>query len=156
MQRLSVKHGASPARFGIIRRAATRGESGDNFRYARLWWLIGAALIVAIVILSLIPDPLDTEIKEGDKLAHLLAYGSLMFWFGMLAATARARFAWAIAFAALGVALEYAQGLTGYRTFDVVDMAANAAGVVIGWGVAVTPAGRLLAWFERRISAPSP
>ena len=108
-------------------------------------------MIIAVVIASLIPDPLNTEIKQGDKLAHLLAYGSLMFWFGMLAASARARFGWAIAFAALGVGLEYAQGLTGYRTFDVIDMAANTAGVVIGWVVAVTPAGRLLAWVEVRL-----
>jgi glycopeptide antibiotics resistance protein len=79
-----------------------------------------------------------------------------MFWFGMLASSARARLGWASAFAALGVALEYAQGLTGYRTFDVVDMAANTAGVALGWLAAVTPAGRLLAWVERRISASPP
>ena len=30
----------------------------------------------------------------------------------------------------MGIALEFLQGMTGYRTFDVLDMAANAAGVL--------------------------
>jgi glycopeptide antibiotics resistance protein len=37
----------------------------------------------------------------------------------------------------MGVALEFAQGATGYRSFEVLDMAANAAGVALGWGLAL-------------------
>jgi glycopeptide antibiotics resistance protein len=117
-----------------------------------VWYVLGAVLIVAVVVTSLIPELPDTDIKEGDKLAHLLAYGWLMFWFGMVAATSRARFGWAVALAALGVGLEYAQRMTGYRSFDVLDMVANTAGVGVGWLVAVTPAGKLLHWVDGRLT----
>lgn len=34
-----------------------------------------------------------------------------------------------------GGMLEVAQSFTAYRTFELADMLANAAGVVLGWGV---------------------
>ena len=43
------------------------------------------------------------------------------------------RIAFAVAFITMGVALEFLQGMTGYRTFDVFDMLANAVGVALGW-----------------------
>jgi len=42
----------------------------------------------------------------------------------------RRRLGHAAGFIAMGIALEFLQGMTGYRTFDVLDMAANAAGVL--------------------------
>ena len=127
-------------------------QPSRRLRYSGIWYVLGAGLIAAVIVASLIPDPLDTDIREGDKIAHLLAYGSMMFWFGMLGATSRARVAWAVALAALGVGLEYAQRMTGYRSFDVLDMVANTAGVGVGWLVAVTPAGRLLQWVDGRLT----
>jgi len=41
------------------------------------------------------------------------------------------------------VALEYAQGLTGYRTFAYSDMRDNAFGVLVGW-IVVAWSGRSL------------
>jgi hypothetical protein len=38
---------------------------------------------------------------------------------------------------AMGVALEFAQGELGYRTYEVYDMYANALGVLLGWGTAL-------------------
>jgi glycopeptide antibiotics resistance protein len=57
----------------------------------------------------------------------------------------------AIAFAAMGVALEFLQGLTDYRTFDPADMIANAIGAALGWGLAQTPLRNALEWVERLI-----
>jgi VanZ family protein len=108
-------------------------------------------VLAFIIVASLTPAPLDVPVEQGDKVEHLLAYGAAMFWFAMLAPAFRARLAWAVALAGLGVGLEYAQRMTGYRMFDVMDMAADAAGVLLGWGLAVTPAGRLLAWVDRRL-----
>ena len=42
----------------------------------------------------------------------------------------------AIGFIALGIALEFVQRWTGYRSFEVADMAADAAGVAVGWLIA--------------------
>jgi VanZ family protein len=51
---------------------------------------------------------------------------------------------------ALGIALEYAQRTTGYRSFDIADMVADAAGVAIGWLLAPPRLPNLLSWAEKR------
>jgi VanZ family protein len=98
----------------------------------------GWAYATAIVFLSLTPRPPQIDVKYGDKLEHLLAYGLLMFWFCVLYRTRYTRLAYGIGWIALGVALEFAQGATGYRSYEVADMAANSLGVLFGWGISAT------------------
>ena len=105
-------------------------------RFRTLWLTIGYALVAIIIFLSLTPSPPKLDFEQGDKLGHFLAYGTLMFWFCQLYATRSSRIAHALAFAAMGVALEFAQGMTDYRTFEVLDMVANATGVALGWAAA--------------------
>ncbi|HKC54181.1 MAG TPA: VanZ family protein [Burkholderiales bacterium] len=121
-------------------------------RHRRIWLLLGWGMVAAVVVLSLIP--LDVDFVENeDKLAHFVAYGSLAFWFGMLI-EGRSRQLWvALGFAAMGVVLEFLQGLTDYRTFEVADMIANAVGATTGWGLAQTPLRNVLEWVERLIAA---
>ena len=120
-------------------------------RFRRIWLLLGWGMVFSVVVLSLIP--MDVELpKGGDKVAHFIAYGSLSFWFGMLFAGRARQLGIAIAFAAMGVAIEFLQGLTDYRTFEVADMVANAIGAALGWGLAQTPLGNALDWAERLIS----
>jgi VanZ family protein len=118
-----------------------------SYRYGKLWYAIGWMLVLAVVVLSLIPTAPDIG-TDNDKANHFLAYGTLMFWFGMLAPRRRIQAGWALGFVAMGVALEYVQGMTEYRTFEVADMAADAIGVLIGWGLALTPARNLLRWLD--------
>jgi glycopeptide antibiotics resistance protein len=59
----------------------------------------------------------------------------LMYWFAQLYAK---RLFYALGFIAMGVALEFIQGMTPYRTFEYFDMVANAAGVLLGWALANT------------------
>jgi VanZ family protein len=91
-------------------------------------WLYAAA----IVWLSLTPSPPQVDIANGDKLGHLLAYAGLMFWFCWLYRGWKIRSAYAVAWIALGIGLEFAQRATGYRSFELADMAANALGVLAG------------------------
>ena len=84
--------------------------------------------------------PASPSPPGSDKVGHLAAYGALMFWFAQLYAR---RVPWAAGFVVLGVALEFAQGWTGYRSFDVNDMLANTAGVGLGWGAALALRRRL-------------
>lgn len=72
-----------------------------------------------------------------------MAYAWLMWWFGQIYAHRPARLLTAIALVGMGVALEYAQGLTGYRTFAYSDMRDNAFGVLVGW-IIVAWSGRSL------------
>jgi VanZ family protein len=97
-------------------------------------WLWAAA----IVWLSLTSSPPDPGISYGDKVGHFLAYGALMFWFCRLYRSGRTRTAYGILWIGLGVALEFGQGATGYRSFELADMAANSLGVLIGWGLSAT------------------
>ena len=106
-------------------------------------------MVLAVTVLSLIP--LEVDLSEGrDKWSHWLAYGAMMLWFGMLH---RKRARIALALVAMGVLIEFLQGQTGYRSFDVHDMAANAVGVLSGWAVALTPLGQTLNWLEARLPA---
>ena len=103
--------------------------------------LLGLALgwgwAAAIVWLSLTPSPPQVDVQFGDKIGHFAAYGFLMFWFCLLYPIPRIRMLYAAGFIALGVALEVVQGELGYRTYDVMDMAANTVGVLLGWGAAL-------------------
>jgi VanZ family protein len=109
-------------------------------------------MVAAVVVLSLIPLEVDLG-HNRDKLAHLAAYCSLSFWFGMLIEGRGRELRIAVAFALLGVALEFLQGLTDYRTFEIADMIANAIGAALGWGLAQTPLRNVLEWVERAIDA---
>jgi len=124
------------------------------YRYRRIWFLLGWGMVVTVVVLSLIP--LDVDLGEGrDKLAHFAAYSGLSFWFGMLIDGRGRELRVAVAFALLGVALEFLQGLTDYRTFEIADMISNATGAALGWGLAQTPLRNVLDWMERLIAAVS-
>lgn len=75
--------------------------------------------------------------QQGDKLGHLAAYGSLMFWFALLYPERALRWRYALGFVAMGIGLEFVQGGLAYRTFDVLDMLANTIGVLLGWAAAL-------------------
>jgi VanZ family protein len=85
---------------------------------------------VAIVWLSLMPQPPQVDLEQGDKLGHFAAYGLLMFVFCLIYDQRATRLAYATGFILMGVALEFLQGMTGYRTFELLDMLANATGVL--------------------------
>jgi VanZ family protein len=60
-----------------------------------------------------------------------------MFWFCLVYRRPRTRLAYALGLIAMGIAIEFIQGWTGYRSFEVYDMVADALGVALGWGVAL-------------------
>jgi VanZ family protein len=98
---------------------------------------LGWGWAVAIVWLSVTPSPPQVDVQFGDKIGHFGAYGLLMFWFTRLYVEQRVRALYAMGFIALGVAIEFVQGGLGYRSFEVMDMAADAIGVLLGWGAAL-------------------
>lgn len=101
--------------------------------WRRLWLCCGWSMIGLVILLSLIPGPPSLDFDQGDKLQHLAGYGVLMFWFAQLYRRAATRLHWAVGLAILGVFLEVLQGMTSWRSYDVHDMAANSAGVLLGW-----------------------
>ena len=122
-----------------------------KLRHLRLWQMLGGTLCLLVVYLSLTPSPPDLGVDQGDKLGHLAAYAGLMWWFAQLYPTLRSRLIWAAAFVALGVGLEFAQRATGYRSFELADMAADALGVLLGWLLAPPRLPNLLVRLESRL-----
>jgi VanZ family protein len=96
---------------------------------------IAAALITLLIwVLSLLPiDP--ASVPGSDKFHHFIAYASLMFAWCLVrpATTLRPQVALAALCVAMGLAIECAQGLTGYRFFEWLDVLANSLGVMLGW-----------------------
>jgi VanZ family protein len=116
-------------------------NSNCNRLHYQHWWRAGGAvLVLSVIVLSLMRNAPEIPINEGDKLGHLLAYGSLMFWFAQIDTQPRQRLHWALVFIAMGIALEFAQGMIAYRSFDGFDMLADTAGVLLGW-LAAPPRG---------------
>ncbi len=96
--------------------------------------------VVATVYASLLP-PADLPSAFGisDKLLHLVGYAVL----GALAVASGLRWpAAVITVIALGLALEIAQGILGYRSFEWADLLADAAGASLGVAVATGLAHR--------------
>jgi|SRR6187455_3360281 len=113
---------------------ASRNQFPETGLRARRFWLsLGWMLVIFVIYLSLTPEPVQVSMEEGDKFGHGLAYATLMSWFANLYEVSARRMQFAIGFIALSIALEFVQRWTGYRSFEVADMVAGAAGVAAGW-----------------------
>ena len=120
-------------------------------RHARLWLALARSAVVATVVVSLLPMPdLGVRVEQGDKLGHLAWYFVLTLAYAQLVASRAALLVRAAGLLALGVAIELAQALTGWRTGDWRDLVANALGVAGGVALGLTPARDWLARVEAR------
>ena len=119
------------------------------FQFYSFWESIGLIMILTVCVGSLMPHMPELSVEVPDKLVHLLAYGSLTYWWGMLYPRTAPRWVFSGLFIVLGVTLEFAQRTTGYRTFDILDMVANAGGVLLGRLAVETPLAGLLAALDR-------
>lgn len=119
-------------------------------RFPKLWSALGWVLVVGVVVGSLVPGQSIQAVNVPDKLLHAGTYGLLMVWFsglyrrGLYVAIAAALFA-------LGVALDLLQGLTRTRSFDLHDLAANLAGVLVGCALAFVVVGGWCQRVEQRL-----
>ncbi|NOZ38089.1 MAG: hypothetical protein GXP11_08505 [Gammaproteobacteria bacterium] len=122
-----------------------------QLKYSSLWLTLGGLLIALIWYLSLMPNPPDTGIDNGDKIEHLFAYGLLMSWFSQIYIQWKPRLWLMLGFILMGVLLEVLQGMTGFRTYSYADMAANSSGVFIGLLLSQGSMALLLQRFEQRV-----
>jgi len=114
-----------------------------------VWKSVGVLLVLLVCAASLVPTLPELPGSRSDKLEHSVAYATLVFWWGMLYPRSRERWLACFLFIGMGVALEFAQGATDYRVFDVFDMAANALGAIIGRVTVATPLGGVLALVDQ-------
>lgn len=124
----------------------------QHFRY--IWLALGCLWVAAIFYLSLTPSPPEPlHFNHADKLEHALGYGSLMLWFCQIYQRQAQRITLAVLLIGMGIAVEFLQGMTGYRNFDYADMLANATGVLLSWALAQTPLGRMYSLLETKLNS---
>jgi VanZ family protein len=103
----------------------------------------GALWAALVLVGSMLPPAAIEPVMPKFSSAHLMAHAGAYVGLGVLVVWGWPRRRWlALAAAAvlLGIAIEFAQPLTG-RTFDVVDMLVDAAGVAVGMAAGWTLAG---------------
>jgi VanZ family protein len=117
-------------------------------RYPRLWLAFGWLLVLAVIVGSLLPAPIIREITPAisDKLMHFGAYFVLMVWFAGLYPRSK-HVVLAVALVALGTVLDILQGTaTRTRSFELLDIGADAVGIVVAL---VLSAWLLEGWCQR-------
>lgn len=121
-----------------------------HLRFKRLWISVGILLVVAVTVGSVISLPLPLKaVMLQDKILHTVAYACLMGWFAQIYRHDLTRLVLVVGLIALGIGIEFIQGKTGYRHFDVMDMVANTSGVLLAWALAYTWVGNVLSWSEQ-------
>ncbi|MEP6907464.1 MAG: VanZ family protein [Pseudoxanthomonas sp.] len=119
-------------------------------RWPGLWLGAWTLAIVALIVICLIPlSGLPPLPANSDKVEHLAGYLVLS------AAAVQLFHGRALWFAAaglvlLGIGIEWAQGLTTYRSSDPYDALANSVGVLLGTATTLTPWRDLLLRIEKR------
>lgn len=116
----------------------------------RTWAGLGWVMLLSVIVLSLVRIEQPLQLEHADKFQHLLAYGCLMYWWGMVQPGKRRL--WMIALPVLGLLLEWAQTLVAYRSLDWNDALANLLGVIGALVLLATPANRLLARVDRKLA----
>lgn len=121
----------------------------SELRYHFFWNIIGVALVLSVIYLSVTPTPpsLD-EFHFNDKMGHFVAYFVLMFWYAQMYYQFKVRLGFLIFFMALGYGLEWVQSLTAYRLFENFDALANAMGAATAWLMTFGKLSELLQRFE--------
>lgn len=124
-----------------------------NLRYATFWASVGYLLVGLTVYICLSPNPPDTSsVQFGDKIVHMGGYLCLFLWFAQIYKR-EYHYLPAVGLILLGVFIECAQGMTEYRSFEILDMLANTTGVLLGWVIASTKVAHLLMKTECLIGA---
>ena len=109
-----------------------------------------ATLIIAFLSLTAIPKiNMGLEIKSSDKILHILAYFTLSsVWFLALQkqmGNLYFKLVLILSLIGYGIILEALQnGITTYRTGDILDVIANTIGVLL----ALLFSRRFISWFK--------
>ena len=112
--------------------------------------MLGWLLVLGVIVGSLLPGPSLPDVAFNDKLQHAGAYCLLMVWFaglyrhGLYPLIAAGLFA-------LGLGLDLLQGLTSTRSLELTDIAADLAGIAVGFAISQWLLGGWCQRLEQRL-----
>ena len=116
-----------------------------------MWLGLWVLALVAVCVVCLEPlDGLPPLPDNSDKVEHLLTYFVLAAGAVQLFGESRTLLVTALGLVGLGIGIEFAQGMTAYRSADPWDALANSTGVLLGMATRLTPWRDLLLRIERR------
>jgi len=119
-------------------------NSWKDLKFVRVWAFIGYLLVFFTVYICLSPNPPDTSsVQFGDKIVHMGGYLCLFLWFAQIYKR-KYHYLPVVGLTLLGIFIECAQGMTEYRSFELLDMLANTSGVLFGWIIASTSIANVL------------
>lgn len=123
-------------------------------KFRPLWLSLGWLLVASVWYLSLTPSPpqIDIGIDFFDKISHFTAYAVMMGWFMQLYQVRRTRMFYALGFIAMGVSIEFLQGMGSARMFEVADMLANGFGVFLAFVFIHKKLSKVLCYCEQIIT----
>jgi hypothetical protein len=104
-----------------------------DLRLKAWWWCAGIVMLSVILVLCLMPLSLQRTplFSFEDKVIHALIFFVLMTWFaGLVSRNYLARVFLALLF--YGAMIEILQGMTGKRSAEWLDFAADAFGLWVG------------------------
>ena len=118
-----------------------------------MWLGLWVLALVAVCVVCLVPlDGLPPLPDNSDKVEHLLTYFVLAAGAVQLFGGSRVLFVSALGLVALGIGIEFAQGMTAYRSADPWDALANSIGVLLGMATRLTPWRDLLLRIEEAVA----
>ena len=117
--------------------------------YRGFWLLLGWLYVLLILYASLsrMPD-IEMPFDNTDKLIHFLMYFILVGWFVQLYRCRSQRIIISGSAILLGIIIEFLQGLTAYRSFDMLDALANSIGAISAFLLAGSSLALLLPRFD--------
>lgn len=126
-------------------------------RYRRRWQIASLVLLFLVLAAALMPAVWFWSNKSAgiqwftgiDKWLHGIAFLVLALWFSGLY---RRRSYWKVGLGLLlfGLGIEFCQRLVGYRTADMLDVGADAIGIVVGLVIGAISIGGWCLRVERR------
>ena len=120
--------------------------------YRTVWIFLGVIYIAVILAGSLLRMPdINIYISHTDKLVHFLMYFALVGWFIQLYHHSGSRSLILLGAIVLGLLIEFLQGMTSYRTFDLVDVMANSSGAICAFLLARTSFDSILGHIDGRL-----
>ncbi len=111
------------------------------------------SLFAAVVLGSLAPisfHSAGSSIPHFDKLLHFTAYALLTAGYLAIFPGKMARVAIPLFMFAVGVGIEWLQGMTGYRSASLADAGADLLGILLGARLLVTPVKNIMILIENQ------